>query len=144
MSQLRDLSWRPPYAYVPGQTKRHTDDIFDTIKNDAKGIDYRAFEQTSTFWYATAFLKEGFYWESHEVFEALWLRCPPESSEKKLIQALIQIANMHLKLKMGRSNASVRLKKIASQLWEEAFNGSSEPIYGVKPNDLSNLMHYNA
>lgn len=144
MERLPDPAWRPSYAYLPGQTARHPEDLFDDIKSACNGVKYHDFLNTLTFKCAYGFLQDGFYWESHEVFEILWLTCPNGSAEKTLIQALIQIANMHLKRRMGRENAVMRLKGMAKLLWADAFRGQNGVIYGFKKSDISELMQYNA
>ena len=144
MEHLPDPAWRPSYAYLPGQTARHPEDLFDDIKSACNGVKYYDFLNTLTFRCAYGFLQDGFYWESHEVFEILWLTCPNGSAEKTLIQALIQIANMHLKRRMGRENAVMRLKGMAESLWSDAFRGQNGVIYGFQKSDIFELMQYNA
>ncbi len=56
-----------------------------------------------------AFLDAGFYWEAHEVWEAVWLALPPNSAERQFTQAVIQLANAFLKEKMDRPQAVRRL-----------------------------------
>ena len=78
------------------------------------------------------------------MFEALWLACPNGSTEKTLIQALIQIGNMHLKRRMGRKNAVMQLKGMAESLWAEKFREQNDVIYGFQRDDILNLMQYNS
>ncbi len=33
MTRLPDLTWRPAYAYLPGQTERHPENLIDERKN---------------------------------------------------------------------------------------------------------------
>jgi predicted metal-dependent hydrolase len=56
-----------------------------------------------------AFLDAGFFWEAHEVWEAVWLALPPNSAERRFAQAVIQLANALLKEKMDRPKAVRRL-----------------------------------
>ena len=144
MEHFPDPTWRPSYAYLPGQTLPHPEALFDDIKSACNGVEYYDFLNTVSFKCAYGFLKDGFYWESHEVFEILWLACPNESAEKTLIQALIQIANMHLKRRMGRENAAMRLERMAELLWADAFRGQNGGIYGFRKSDVLGLMQYNA
>jgi hypothetical protein len=51
----------------------------------------------------------GFFWESHEILEAVWAAAPQGGRERILLRACIQIANANLKLRMQKSNAAVRL-----------------------------------
>jgi hypothetical protein len=59
--------------------------------------------------YGAALCLNGFFWEAHEVWEAVWMACSPNGHERRLLRALIQLANAALKLKMGRPNAASRL-----------------------------------
>src|SRR6201996_1055598 len=51
----------------------------------------------------------GFFWESHEILEAVWAAAPQGGRERILLRACIQIANANLKLRMGKSHAASRL-----------------------------------
>lgn len=51
-----------------------------------------------------------FYWESHEVWEAVWLLLPRPSPERELVQALIQLAAATLKRHMGSPRAPATLR----------------------------------
>src|SRR3954454_14795296 len=51
----------------------------------------------------------GFFWESHEILEAVWAAAPKGGRERILLRACIQIANANLKLRMGRPSAASRL-----------------------------------
>ena len=97
----------PPHAYVPGQNARHPEDWFDGIKADvAAGLPT---EQTQAWRAGLRYLDKGYYWECHEVLEAVWMALPNPSPERDMTQALIQLANARLKLKMGKPRATLRL-----------------------------------
>ncbi|WP_223426789.1 DUF309 domain-containing protein [Tateyamaria pelophila] len=65
--------------------------------------------QSSLAWRAgTIYRAEGYYWECHEVLEALWMTAP-DGPLRRYVQAVIQMANAQLKEKMGRPKAAVRL-----------------------------------
>src|SRR3954468_16413871 len=51
----------------------------------------------------------GFFWESHEILEAVWAAAPQGGRERILLRACIQIANANLKLRMSRPHAASRL-----------------------------------
>jgi len=51
----------------------------------------------------------GYFWESHEILEAVWAAAPQGGRERILLRACIQIANANLKLRMRKSNAASRL-----------------------------------
>src|SRR3954465_8238379 len=59
--------------------------------------------------YGLALNDSGFFWESHEILEAVWAAAPQGGRERILLRACIQIANANLKLRMGRFHAASRL-----------------------------------
>ncbi|MDW4497279.1 DUF309 domain-containing protein [Sulfitobacter sp. D35] len=99
----------PPHAHVPGVNTRHPDDRFDALKASVQGVPLEELHVTAAFEAGLAWLDAGYYWESHEVLEAVWLRTPDPSPEREMVQALIQLANARLKQRMGRPNAVRRL-----------------------------------
>src|SRR5687767_5070273 len=48
----------------------------------------------------------GYFWEAHEVWEPVWLATAPNSQERRLMAALIQLANACLKLEMRQPKAA--------------------------------------
>jgi hypothetical protein len=100
----------PPHAYVPGQTARHPEDWFDAIKSSlTDAIPTQYLHETEAFQTGLFYLHQGYFWECHEVLEAVWMRCPDPSPEREMTQALIQLANARLKHLMGKPRAVVRL-----------------------------------
>lgn len=100
---------RPSHAYVPGETERHPEDCFDALKTGVHGRMSEADMQDSLAWRAgLTFRAEGYYWECHEVLEALWL-ATPDGALRNYVQAVIQLANAQLKARMARPNAVRRL-----------------------------------
>jgi uncharacterized protein len=79
----------------------------------------------------------GYYWETHEVLEPLWMAAKPNSRERHLVQGLIQLANACLKLKMGQPNAAGRLVKITREHVLAAADGRADEFLGV---DLQRLL----
>ena len=51
----------------------------------------------------------GYFWEAHEILEAIWAAAPQGGRERILLRACIQIANANLKLRMQRPHAAGRL-----------------------------------
>ncbi|TMM52919.1 DUF309 domain-containing protein [Sulfitobacter sabulilitoris] len=100
----------PPHAYVPGQTPRHPEDWFDGIKASVTTATPVAdLHTTQAFHAGRAYFDAGYYWECHEVLEAVWMQAPEGSAERDMVQALIQLANARLKLRMDRPRAARRL-----------------------------------
>lgn len=126
---LDDLSWRPPHAYVPGRTQRHPEDLFDFLKTDVSGCAVGELPDTYTWLYAEVFYDEGFYWEAHELLEAVWMACPPNSAEKIYVQAKIQKANAALKRYMGHPKAVTTLSREVEALLEEVRQRSNGVLF---------------
>ncbi|HYS90552.1 MAG TPA: DUF309 domain-containing protein [Bradyrhizobium sp.] len=59
--------------------------------------------------YGIALNDAGYFWESHQVLEAVWAAVPQGGRERILLRACIQIANANLKLRMNKPHAAVRL-----------------------------------
>ncbi len=110
----------PTHAYIPGVTARHPESAFDDLKNSVTADQsVLQLQQSAAFRAGLAFLDEGYYWETHEVLEPVWMVLPAGSTEKKFIQGLIQLANGRLKLLMQRHAAALRLVDIARGLMPE-------------------------
>src|SRR6056297_553086 len=121
----------PSYPYVPGQTPRHAEDAFDSMKGVTSPL------SQSVAWHAgLRFFDAGYYWEAHEVWEAVWMGAPANSPEKCLLQGMIQLANAGLKRRMGRMRAAERLDRLADGLLSEARRRGGPDVMGLSPADL--------
>jgi hypothetical protein len=100
----------PPHAYVPGKTARHPEALFDRLKEGVSpSLPPEAMTQTAAWQAGLLFFREGYFWECHEVLEAAWMALPEGAPEREVTQALIQLANARLKLRMSRPRAALRL-----------------------------------
>ncbi|MBN8960208.1 MAG: DUF309 domain-containing protein [Rhizobiales bacterium] len=61
----------------------------------------------------------GFFWECHEILEAVWMAAPQSGRDRILLRACIQIANANLKSRMQRAAAAARLDAEAAALLDE-------------------------
>ncbi len=124
------------HAYIPGKTERHPEGILDDLKD---GIDTQHLEKSAAWAAGLQFLRDGFFWEAHEVLEAVWMAAPENSAEKLFVQAVIQRANAALKMRMGRPKAATRLQDIADKLFDEAFSRRPDLIMGWTKTQLHHL-----
>ena len=113
MAQLPPADWRPPYAFLPGQTGEHAGPELAVIRATVVAVSTDRLTKTATWTFGLDFLRDGYFWEAHEVLEAVWLALPPNSAERVLCQGLIQLANAGLKQVMQRDTAAARLRQIA-------------------------------
>jgi len=122
----------PPYAYVPGQTPRHDEGRWDDVRaTAAPGMGADELAASPAFTAGMAFFENGYFWEAHEVWEAVWMACPPNSAEHRFVQALIQLANAELKLAMEKPRAALRLCAIAEAHLDETGAGPGTALLGV-------------
>lgn len=100
----------PPHVYIPGLSPRHPSTLFDLLKASVRP-DTKVSELHSTDAYRAgrAFFDAGFFWESHEVLEAVWMRTVDPSPERDMVLAFIQLANARLKVLMRQPRAALRL-----------------------------------
>lgn len=109
MRRLPDLAL-PGHAHVPGSGSTPDMAPLEAAKALAPSVmRHEDWQDNAAYLYGHDLLDAGFFWEAHEVWEAVWLNCPPNSAEKLLLRMLIQQANTRLKLVMGRRNAAERL-----------------------------------
>ena len=103
----RDL---PEHAYVPGQTPRHTEGRFAPICATARQhMSPTQLAQSEAFCTGLYYFRSGYFWEAHELFEPVWMALEEGSDDRRFLQALIQLANAQLKIKMQRPKAAKRL-----------------------------------
>lgn len=121
----------PHEAYLPGRTARPKEDAYDWIRDRTpERVDERNIATVASWHYGLRLLREGFYWEAHEVLERVWMACAPNSRERHLVQAIIQIANAALKAELGKPRAAAKLVAIAEGLLARS---GKEPIFDFDP-----------
>ncbi|GAA6160012.1 hypothetical protein NBRC116589_21860 [Ruegeria sp. HU-ET01832] len=130
----------PPHAYVPGQTARHPEGLFDPLKTGLSDVAPSDLVDTSAWTSGLAFLNEGYFWEAHEVLEAVWLACPPNSPERLMVQAVIQYANACLKGRMGQPRAMARLMTLSDDLACEAVDRAGRAVLGLN-GEMCKIIH---
>ncbi|MGA9410567.1 MAG: DUF309 domain-containing protein [Roseobacter sp.] len=100
----------PPHVHVPGFSPRHPANLFDNIKATVRPcIPPERLHSTKAFIAGRVYFEAGFFWESHEVLEAVWRQTKDPSPERDMVLALIQLANARLKVLMLQPRAAMRL-----------------------------------
>ncbi|TNF17611.1 MAG: DUF309 domain-containing protein [Rhodobacteraceae bacterium] len=128
----------PTRPYVPGKTARHPDGAFDAVRQTAKaGLSPAELSTCQAFRLGRRYIETGYYWEAHELLEPVWMALPDPSAERRFVQALIQIANGFLKLKMDRPRAARRLEAISRKLLAGTCGAS---IMGVDSDEIRGLL----
>lgn len=104
-------------------------------------LDAMALASTRAWKTGLAYLDNGYFWEAHEVLEPVWLQAPPNSVERKFVQALIQLANANLKLSMGRPKATLRLCAAVDRLLVDCEMSGKTSVMGLSPSLVREWMN---
>ena len=103
----------PPYRHVPGRTPHPTRDpdghSYGQEEPELPSLNDHRWQDCSHYLYGIDLFNEGYWWECHEVLEPIWMQTPNGSAERDMVQAVIQLANARLKLRMALPRAARRL-----------------------------------
>ena len=110
----------PHWAHVPGETREADHARLVPVK----ALVPHRFERFvpadhPALRHGLALNDAGFFWECHEILEAVWMVAPQGGRDRILLRACIQIANANLKSKMQRVAAATRLDAEAIALLDE-------------------------
>jgi hypothetical protein len=102
----------PEYRYVPGKSPHPTrapDGHSFGRELEAVVVDDSSWRSCDEYLYAVDLFNHGYYWESHEWFEATWHGAGRTTSIGIFAQGLIQAAAALLKHEMGQTASAERL-----------------------------------
>jgi len=122
----------PDYRHVPGRNARPSSGV--VLEMSAAAGDASSLQDTAAMraWaYGLFLIRQGYYWEAHEVLEPVWMLAVPNSRERGLVQGFIQLANAALKLDMRRPRAAQRLAEMAHHLIGDAVRDFDGMLLGV-------------
>ena len=124
----------PSSKHIPGQTERPDMELLEKIAGRALAPTLDQSAPDNPAWnYGIRLFNAGYYWEAHEVLEAVWMNALPNSRERYLVQGVIHVANARLKLKMAQPRATGRLYQLAQECFADAFASRSTPLMGISP-----------
>jgi len=117
---VADIFDLPRWAHVPGETRDADHARLASVK---ARVPHR-FERfvpadDPALRHGLALNDAGFFWECHEILEAVWMAAPQGGRDRILLRACIQVANANLKSRMQRAAAAVRLDAEAVALLDE-------------------------
>lgn len=100
----------PRWIFTPGETPEPDDAALSRAKAlvPARFDEFVPFDHPALR-YGFALNDVGFFWEAHEILEAVWQAAPKGGRDRILLRACIQIANAGLKNRLGRARAVARL-----------------------------------
>lgn len=107
----------PRYRFVPGRSPHPRRDrqghSYGRPEPKAERVERSAWKTSRAYLFGIDLYNLGYFWESHEVFEALWHAAGSDSAEKQFFQAIIQIAASNLKFFMDADSAGRALAERA-------------------------------
>jgi len=125
----------PAQPHVPGSGSEPDMAPLQRVKRTCPPrVDADDWRNNVAYRYGWSLFDAGFFWEAHEIWEPVWHVCAPNSRERLLLRALIQIANGRLKKTMEKDKASARLFAEADRLLAEVAgpeSTTSVPLMGV-------------
>src|ERR1700681_634606 len=102
----------PRWAYVPGETEEANAD-YETLAQITALVPSRfggyVPARHPALRYGIRLNDHGYFWESQEIFEAVWAAAPQGGRERILLRACILIATANLRLRMQKPHAAARL-----------------------------------
>jgi Domain of unknown function (DUF309) len=123
----------PRRAYLPGESGEPDRAPLEKAKALLPArFDHFVPADDAAFRYGLALHDNGFFWEAHEVWEAVWKAAPMNGRDRIALRALIQFANAGLKRRMGRAPAVRRLlDEVAAALTELIARGQAPQLESV-------------
>ncbi|CAN5756827.1 hypothetical protein BH23PSE1_BH23PSE1_02710 [soil metagenome] len=131
--------WQLPGApHLPGQTPRPSDDdaLHRIARSALRPTDPASWQENAAWLAGLRLYEHRYYWEAHEVWEAVWMNAAPKSRERALVQGVIQLANAALKQVMGRPRASRRLAAMAERHVRDAASPTVAAVMGLATTPL--------
>jgi len=122
----------PRWAHRPGRTAEADQAPLDVAKRFLPPrFEGAVPADDAVFRYGLALHDRSFFWEAHEVWEAVWKAAPMNGRDRLALRALIQIANAGLKRDLGRRRAVERLVGEALALLQDLATRRPPPGAGV-------------
>ena len=118
----------PSYRHVPGRTPHPTRDpdghSYNLPESSLPNLNDRPWQECEHYLFGLDLFNEGYWWECHEVMEALWHVAKLGTPAGHVLQAVIQCAASHLKIRTGQLKGSRRLLGHARKhvAWAGEFN----------------------
>ena len=102
----------PEYAYIPGHWPHPFNDekghSYGVHARSACALDLESWQVCTTYMDGIWLFNEGYYWEAHEAWEAIWKLMGRHGIEEQFLKGLIKVAASGIKIRLGRSLARTR------------------------------------
>ena len=127
----------PSQRHIPGSSSVPDRATLDAIKVLTPRVTSDTWRQAPAYAYGLHLHAHGYFWEAHEVWEPVWLATAPNSRERHLLAALIQLANACLKLEMAQPRAALRLLLVSQDHLAECRSPPGRTVLGLDPGALA-------
>ncbi len=113
----------PKYSYVPGMWPHPMSDpnghSFALPTEPAPAGEMAEIDREKAFRWACDLFNQGYYWESHEAWEALWHMAGRSGAEADFLKGLIQLAAAGVKAREGQVHGIERHARRAAELFRQ-------------------------
>jgi hypothetical protein len=122
----------PERAYVPGQGPRPSLEVEDETRGSAAAcLPADRWRQQAEYLWGVDLYNAGFFWEAHEVWEALWRASAHDPEQHSYLQGLIQTAAACLKGVTLNANAARSIGTRALERLDQLRSDRNEPYMGL-------------
>jgi hypothetical protein len=125
----------PPYTYVPGRAPHPTSDPrghsfaqVTSAHEPTSPVDDANWREHRPYLFAVDLFNHGYYWESHEAWEAVWHACGRTGTTADVLKGLIKLAAAGVKLREGRPVGVVRHLRRAIELLSNGRGGEPQRL----------------
>lgn len=120
----------PPYTYVPGQQPHPIRDPdghrYGQPEPSVDHFDPTKWAECTPYLFGVDLFNAGFYWESHEQWEAVWLAVGRRGTTADLLKGLIKFSAAGVKHLEGRPVGVARHARRAADLLEAVLRATQE------------------
>ena len=129
----------PAYRYVPGKGPK------DEARKDIPSVETEAlppdrWHENEAYLYGADLFHCGYFYEAHEIWEALWHKVGHQTRQGNFLKALIQTAALQLKLLLGDKKTAKRLGERALALLKKVADEEQEPYMGLPISKFSRSL----
>ncbi len=115
-----DVFRLPATRHIPGTgskpDKHYLEQIISLVPDKTQA---NLWQDNVPYRYGWWLFQHSYFWEAHEVWEAVWWRATPQSLERHFMQGIIQLSNASLKHKQNHYRACNRIVSAALELLGE-------------------------
>jgi uncharacterized protein len=132
----------PAYSFVPGKFPHpHSDPGGHGFGSDlpsGEAVDPTRWQASHHYLLGVDLFNNGYYWEAHEVWEALWNASGRHGTTATFVKSLIQLAVVGVKLRQGMVDAAVAHARRAAELLRQVRGQASHVWFmGLNVDELT-------